>query len=100
MKLGELKSAIRANKGNPTVATIAPNGAEFRVKVQKASLLEELDRLFGSKSSETGFSLTDDGDLVGPDEARAIKTAAECAAPLDLDLDLSGAVGEIDLGDL
>lgn len=99
MKLGELKSAIRAHKGNPTVVTSAPNGVEFRVKVQKASLLEELDRLFESKASETGFSLTDDGDLVGPDEARAINTAAECAVPVDLDLDLD-TPAEIDLGDL
>lgn len=99
MKLGELKSAIRAHKGNPSVATMTPgpNGVSIMVTVQKSSILKELDSVFEHKNSETGYELSETGELLpgwhAPEEA-----ASEPVDTIDLDLDLD--LGDIDLADL
>lgn len=65
MKLGELKTQLRTMKGNPVVTSFLPNGLELRVTVQKSSLMEEFERLFGKqKSVETGLQFADiDGEM-------------------------------------
>lgn len=61
MKLGQLKAAIRANKGSPLVVSkIASHGPELTLALQKTALLEELDRAYpGGKSVETGLTFDD-----------------------------------------
>lgn len=63
MKLGELKTAIRASKGNPKVATKLANGSEVWVAVQKASLLDVLTSTHEHKNIETGMLLDGRGNL-------------------------------------
>ena len=63
MKLGELKAQIRLMKNAPTIPMVVGN-ALLWVKVQKVSLMEELDSIFSSKVDETGLMVK--GDKVMP----------------------------------
>lgn len=60
MKLGQLKSAIRAGK-NPGVWVV---DLDAFVTVQKTALIDVLDSEFGSKATETGLCLNSEGNLV------------------------------------
>ena len=66
MKLGELKSAIRHRKGNPSLfVSLVPGADKIAVTVQKASILEALDAAFpGGRSAETGLWLNDEGQII------------------------------------
>ena len=66
MKLGELKSAIRTRKGNPSVVVALVTGAEkIAVTVQKASILEPIDAVFpGGLSAQTGLWLNDEAQII------------------------------------
>lgn len=62
MKLGALKSAIRA--GNHTHINFRVGDVVLRVAVQKTSLLEQLDLAFpDGRAVETALCLTPEGDL-------------------------------------
>jgi len=63
MKLGELKAQIRQMKNAPTIPMVV-DGKVVWVKVQKVSLMEELDSIFSSKVDETNLTLN--GDRVSP----------------------------------
>lgn len=87
MKLGELKAQIRANKGAPEVYVSYGPEVKFLVAVQKQSLMEELDRIFGKeRGAETGLALDHAGRLI-------LETMRHAAPPLadedgeDIDLD-------------
>lgn len=60
MKLGQLKSAIRAGK-NPGVWS---HDLDAFVTVQKTALIEVLDNTFEGKAAETGLRLDAEGNLV------------------------------------
>lgn len=62
MKLGQLKAAIRASKGNPpsVVASLTLGGPLLTLALQKTALLEELDRAYpGGKAVETGLQFSE-----------------------------------------
>ena len=64
MKLGELKSQIRSQKGNPTVQVVL-SGHTAQVTVQKTSIMATLDEMFGkARNAETGLYLREDGQIV------------------------------------
>ncbi len=57
MKLGDVRGAIRKAKGNPVLWTrVGTDGPWIKVVVQKAPILDELERVFpGGKGVETGL---------------------------------------------
>ena len=87
MKLGELKSAIRAQKGNPSVATMTPDGRSYMVTTQKTALLQELDRLYDHKGIETGYMLTDANELLPATGAVEAELPDIDLGEIDIDLD-------------
>lgn len=97
MKLGELRSAIRARKSH---VTITFDG--MVVSVQKTSLLSALGEKFDSKGAETGLELTDAGHLVSTQaafEREAVRSVSDPSPPYladDLDepqqLDIEDAI--------
>ena len=99
MKLGNLKAAIRATKGNPIIETrLFSDGPMLSLALQKTALLEELDRAYpGGKAVET--------DLVFDEKTGVLRPTVDAVAhvdrgsykdaapePLDepVDLDLTG----------
>ena len=99
MKLGNLKAAIRATKGNPIIETrLFTDGPTLSLALQKTALLEELDRAYpGGKAVET--------DLVFDEKTGVLRPTVDAVAhvnrgsykdaapePLDepVDLDLTG----------
>lgn len=63
MKLGALKSAIKAHKGNPWLTASTPVG-QITFVLQQTPLLAELDRLFpDGRAQKTGLRLTNAGQL-------------------------------------
>lgn len=69
MKLGELKSKIRAIRGsNPALRIELIPGVTKDILVMKTALIEHLDQIFpDGKSTETGLTLT--GAIVHPEVA-------------------------------
>jgi hypothetical protein len=102
MKLGELKSAIRHRKGNPSLfVSLVPGADRIAVTVQKASILEALDAAFpGGRSAETGLRLNDDGLLIGEGAPPISDAVPEVEANDDLDslddLDTPAAADDLD----
>ena len=99
MKLGNLKAAIRATKGNPIIETrLFSDGPMLSLALQKTALLEELDRAYpGGKAVET--------DLVFDEKTGILRPTTDAVADVDrgshqdaaadplgehLDLDLTG----------
>ena len=99
MKLGNLKAAIRATKGNPIIETrLFSNGPMLSLALQKTALLEELDRAYpGGKAVETDLVFNEKTCILYPttdavshvDRSSHQEVAPE---PLDkpLDIDLTG----------
>jgi len=104
MKLGELKSAIRTRKGNPSVfVSLVPGADKIAVTVQKASILEALDAAFpGGRSAETGLWLNDEGQIISEGAPHVSgdgpAAEAECIDDLDSldDLDAPAAADDLD----
>lgn len=69
MKLGELKSKIRAIRGsNPALRIELIPGVTKDILVMKTALLEHLDQMFpAGKGTETGLTLT--GCIIHPEVA-------------------------------
>lgn len=60
MKLGPLKSAIRAHQGSVKVNAKFPGGTAQLVGLVKSELLTALDAAYpGGRSAETGLALVD-----------------------------------------
>ena len=101
MKLGNLKAAIRATKGNPIIETrLFSDGPILSLALQKTALLEELDRAYpGGKAVETDLNFDEKTGILGADGGMAaqqvtntIETSNGYAVTLDsdpLDLDLT-----------
>jgi hypothetical protein len=82
MKLGELKSKMRAMKGNPSVPLVINGGTVIWVKVQKTDMMKALDEVLSNKASETGLHIN--GERIGPSSSVAAKVAATPSpAPVD-----------------
>ena len=79
MKLGNLKAAIRATKGNPVIETkLFADGPTLTLALQKTALLEELDRAYpGGKAVET--------DLVFNEKTGVLQPTADAVAHVDRD---------------
>ena len=98
MKLGNLKAAIRATKGNPVIETkLFSDGPTLTLALQKTALLEELDRAYpGGKAVETDLIFDEKTCILSADGGAALLwgllTAEASSAvtidadPLDLDL--------------
>jgi len=101
MKLGELKSQIRHRKGNPTVTVTLGQGVFEAIAVQKASLLEALDRAFPARNTETNLRMNDDGLIVSEgaplvsETASPVKAVSEEIDDLD-ELDDLDSLGDLD----
>lgn len=99
MRLGNLKAAIRATKGNPIIETrLFSDGPMLSLALQKTALLEELDRAYpGGKAVETDL-VFDDATGILSSEALHPSNRLENPLPVapvasstldDLDLDLT-----------
>lgn len=68
MKLGNLKAAIRATKGNPIIETrLFADGPMLSLALQKTALLEELDRAYpGGKAVETDLVFDEKTGILHP----------------------------------
>ena len=99
MRLGNLKAAIRATKGNPIIETrLFSDGPMLSLALQKTALLEELDRAYpGGKAVETDLVfdektgvLSSDAGLPSNRLENPLPVAPVASSPLDdLDLDLT-----------
>ena len=99
MKLGNLKAAIRATKGNPIIETrLFSDGPMLSLALQKTALLEELDRAYpGGKAVETDLVfdektgvLSSDAGLPSNRLENPLPVAPVASSTLDdLDLDLT-----------
>ena len=99
MKLGNLKAAIRATKGNPVIETkLFSDGPTLTLALQKTALLEELDRAYpGGKAVETDLTfdektcvLSSDAGLPSNRLENPLPAAPVASSTLDdLDLDLT-----------
>lgn len=69
MRLGSLKAAIRATKGNPVIQTrLWSDGPMMTLALQKAVLLEELDAAYpGGKAVETDLIFDEKTGILRPD---------------------------------
>jgi hypothetical protein len=69
MKLGTLKAAIRATKGNPVIETrLWSDGPMMSLALQKAVLLEQLDAAYpGGKAVETDLIFDEASGILRPD---------------------------------
>lgn len=66
MELGKIKARIREKGCNPSIPMVVPGSNKVLwVKVQKSALMEELDKVFLTKVSETGL-MFDDQDRLTP----------------------------------
>lgn len=99
MKLGNLKAAIRATKGNPIIETrLFSDGPMLSLALQKTALLEELDRAYpGGKAVETDL-VFDEKTCILSSDAGLPSNRLENSLPVvpvasstldDLDLDLT-----------
>ena len=97
MRLGNLKAAIRATKGNPIIETrLFSDGPMLSLALQKTALLEELDRAYpGGKAVETDLVFDEKTGILHPTSdavAQVDRGSHQDAAPdplvepLDLDL--------------
>ena len=97
MKLGNLKAAIRATKGNPVIETkLFADGPTLTLALQKTALLEELDRAYpGGKAVETDLTFDEKTCILSAVEygyvspvstSEAINDLTLDSDPLDLDL--------------
>ena len=98
MKLGNLKAAIRATKGNPLIVTaLFSDGPVLTLALQKTALLDELDRAYpGGKAVETDLTFDEKTGILRPtDDAvaqvdRGTVEAPAAPEPSSDDLDLTG----------
>ena len=99
MKLGNLKAAIRATKGNPIIETrLFSDGPMLSLALQKTALLEELDRAYpGGKAVETDLVFDEKTGVLSSDTGlpsnrleNSMPVVTVASSPLDdLDLDLT-----------
>ena len=99
MKLGNLKAAIRATKGNPIIETrLFTEGPMLSLALQKTALLEELDRAYpGGKAVETDLVFDEKTGILSSDAGlpsnrleNPLPVAPVASSTLDdLDLDLT-----------
>lgn len=78
MKLGQLRAAIRAAKGNPPqiTVTLVPGGPAIKLTLQKDGLLNALvDAYPGGKGVETGLTFDAATGMIGA-EAGSVQQAA------------------------
>jgi hypothetical protein len=76
MKLGELRAAIRATKGNVLIDASVGASPSMRFAVQKTSFLEALEGAYpGGKNVETGLSFDPDTLLVAGEGLIGVMTA-------------------------
>ncbi|UUV43527.1 hypothetical protein RCJOLI_56 [Rhodobacter phage RcJoli] len=98
MKLGNLKAAIRATKGNPVIKTkLFADGPTLTLALQKTALLEELDRAYpGGKAVETDLTFDEKTCVLSSDAGlpsnRLENPLPAAPEPLGeaVDLDLTG----------
>ena len=98
MKLGNLKAAIRATKGNPIIETrLFTDGPTLSLALQKTALLEELDRAYpGGKAVETDLTFDEKTCVLSSDAGlpsnRLENPLPAAPEPLGeaVDLDLTG----------
>lgn len=86
MKLGELRVAIRAAKGNPMMQVTLPGSAQpIKLGIMKMILLDQLELAFPvSKMQETGLSF-DEASMMLSFEGAAAPTPSAPINPGDLD---------------
>lgn len=102
MELGKLKAQLREKGFNARIPMVVPGSNRIIwVVVQKASLMEELDKVFPTKVSETGLAFN--GENLSPAKAAiaspepvAVKPAPKAVVADDED-DLLGGSDEDDL---
>lgn len=91
MKLSELRVAIRAYKGNPSVVAELIAGAPMTLVLQKTVFLEELARVYGNeRTAETGLVFDEATGLVA-----AVQNEWDAPEP-DLD-DVAGSQDDEDM---
>lgn len=99
MELGKIKARIREKGCKPSIPMVLPGSNKIvYVRVEKASLMEELDKLFPTKVSETGLMF--DGEKLMPVKMAAAQPAASkpvATVELEDDDDLLAGVEEVDL---
>lgn len=72
MELGKIKARIREKGCNPSIPMVVPGSNKVLwVKVQKSALMDELDKVFLTKVSETGL-MFDDQDRLTPVKAATV----------------------------
>ena len=87
MKLGELKSKIRATKGNPSLRITLTPGNSFDLMLMKTPLLAALDEAYdGGKGAETGLTMGDDA-MIRAENGMSYGQLVAAALPMLLDLD-------------
>jgi len=80
MKLGELRAAIRKTKGAVSIELSPTPNTDLRMNLslQKTTLLEELERVYGGKkSTETGMEFDADSGFIRPAGSKALSNAPE-----------------------
>lgn len=80
MKLGELRAAIRKTKGAVTIELSPTPNTDLRMNLslQKTTLLEELERVYGGKkSTETGMQFDPSTGFIRPEGSESLSSATE-----------------------
>lgn len=87
MELGKIKARIREKGCKPSIPMVLPGSNTIVwVRVEKASLMEELDKLFPTKVSETGLMF--DGEKLMPIKMAVAQPAAAKPALVEIEDDL------------
>jgi hypothetical protein len=97
MELGKIKARIREKGCNPSIPMVVPGSNKVLwVKVQKSALMEELDKVFLTKVSETNL-MFDDQDRLTPVKVATVPAPVQAPQPLPPEAEWDLLAGDDDL---